>query len=202
MASLTQWTWVWVNSGSWWWTVKPGVLQSTGSQRVGHDSVTRLNWDVHALWKYNVYTHVPLNYKTPYFSYCLRLLACCVPSTFPRLQSPELNSLLSQTRSLPLSAVKSIYRHQVVKKERSVYCRCQARSPGKLVLRTPGLPKGVLKKASLKARWGRWGSRVHDLLVWFSDGLMVVPGWCHRGEHYQSSASRSPGGMCSWPSSS
>ena len=35
MASLTQWTWVWVNSGSWWWTGRPGVLQSIGSQRVG-----------------------------------------------------------------------------------------------------------------------------------------------------------------------
>ena len=32
MASLTQWTWVWVNSGSWWWTGRPGVLQSTGCQ--------------------------------------------------------------------------------------------------------------------------------------------------------------------------
>ena len=38
MASPTQWTWVWVNFGSWWWTGKPGVLQSLGSQRVGHDS--------------------------------------------------------------------------------------------------------------------------------------------------------------------
>ena len=37
MASPTQWTWVWVNSGSWWWTGRPGVLQSMGSQRVGHD---------------------------------------------------------------------------------------------------------------------------------------------------------------------
>ena len=35
MASLTQWTWVWVNSGSWWWTGRPDVLQSMGSQRVG-----------------------------------------------------------------------------------------------------------------------------------------------------------------------
>ena len=35
MASLTQSTWVWVNSESWWWTVRPGVLQSMGSQRVG-----------------------------------------------------------------------------------------------------------------------------------------------------------------------
>ena len=44
MASLTQWRCVWVNSESWWWTGKPGVLQSTGSQRVGHDWATELNW--------------------------------------------------------------------------------------------------------------------------------------------------------------
>ena len=44
MASLTQWTWVWVNSGSWWWTGRPGVLWFMGSQRVGHDWATELNW--------------------------------------------------------------------------------------------------------------------------------------------------------------
>ena len=44
MASLTQWTWVWVNSGSWWWTGRPGVLWFMGSQRVGYDWVTELNW--------------------------------------------------------------------------------------------------------------------------------------------------------------
>ena len=43
MVSPTQWTWVWVNSGSWRWTGRPGMLQSTGSQRVGHDGVTELN---------------------------------------------------------------------------------------------------------------------------------------------------------------
>ena len=37
MASPTRWTWVWVNSGSWWWTRRPGVLRLMGSQRVGHD---------------------------------------------------------------------------------------------------------------------------------------------------------------------
>ena len=42
MASLTQWTWVWASSGSWWRTEKPGVLQSMGSQRVGHDWATEL----------------------------------------------------------------------------------------------------------------------------------------------------------------
>ena len=49
MASPTQRTWVWVNSGSWWWTGRPGVLQSMGSQRVGHDWATELNW--HDRWK-------------------------------------------------------------------------------------------------------------------------------------------------------
>ena len=44
MASLRQRTWVWVNLGSWWWTGKPGMLWSTGSQRVRHDWVTELNW--------------------------------------------------------------------------------------------------------------------------------------------------------------
>ena len=42
MASLTRWTWVWVNSGSWWWTGRAGVLQFMGSQRVGHGWVTEL----------------------------------------------------------------------------------------------------------------------------------------------------------------
>ena len=41
MVSLTRWTWVWVNSGSWWWTAKPRVLQSIGSQRVRHDWVMK-----------------------------------------------------------------------------------------------------------------------------------------------------------------
>ena len=44
MASPTQWTWVWVNSRSWWWTGRPGVLQSKGSQRVGHDWAGELNY--------------------------------------------------------------------------------------------------------------------------------------------------------------
>ena len=44
MASLTQGTWVWVNSGSWWWTVRPGMLQSMGLQKVIHDWATELDW--------------------------------------------------------------------------------------------------------------------------------------------------------------
>ena len=44
MASPTQWTWVWVNSRSWWKTGKPGVLRFMWSQRVGHSWATELNW--------------------------------------------------------------------------------------------------------------------------------------------------------------
>ena len=50
MASPTQWTWVWVNSGSWWWTGRPGVLQFMGLQRVGHDWATELNWTEDRGW--------------------------------------------------------------------------------------------------------------------------------------------------------
>ena len=44
MASLTRWTRVWVNSGSWWWTGRPGMLWFMGLQRVGHNWATELNW--------------------------------------------------------------------------------------------------------------------------------------------------------------
>ena len=61
MASLTRWTWVWVNSGSWWWTGRPGVLQSMESQRVGHDWATELNCYIYTyhlmLFSFNSKTH-------------------------------------------------------------------------------------------------------------------------------------------------
>jgi len=50
LASLTWWTWIWASSGSWWWTGRPGMLQSTGSQRVGQDQVTELNWTEFRPW--------------------------------------------------------------------------------------------------------------------------------------------------------
>ena len=49
MASPTQWTWVWVDSGSWWWTGRPRVLRFVGSQRVGHAWATELNW-IYDVW--------------------------------------------------------------------------------------------------------------------------------------------------------
>ena len=55
MASPIQWVWVWVNSGSWWWTGRPGVLQSMGLQRVGDYWMTKLNW----LHLYNIKFKIP-----------------------------------------------------------------------------------------------------------------------------------------------
>ena len=54
MASLTQWTRVWVNSKSWWWTGRPCVLQSMGLQRVGHNWATELNW---VSWPEELHVH-------------------------------------------------------------------------------------------------------------------------------------------------
>ena len=51
--ALTWWTWVWASSGWWWWTGKHVVLQSMGSQRVGHDWATELNWTEGIQWRPN-----------------------------------------------------------------------------------------------------------------------------------------------------
>ena len=58
MASLTWWTWVWVESGSWWWAARPGVLRSMGSQGVRHDWETELNlteWNVSTFRRYRTW---------------------------------------------------------------------------------------------------------------------------------------------------
>jgi len=64
MVSPTQWTWIWVNSGSWWWTGRPGVLQSTRSQRAGHNWMTELNWTT---WEcsHTLNSSLPFSLKTP-----------------------------------------------------------------------------------------------------------------------------------------
>ena len=52
MASPTRWTWVWASSGSWWWTVRPGVLRARGSKRIGQDWATELNWTNRLFYTY------------------------------------------------------------------------------------------------------------------------------------------------------
>ena len=65
MASPTRWTWVWVNSRNWWWTGRTGMLQFMGSQRVGHDWATELNWTELMFycvkkWKWKSLSHIRL----------------------------------------------------------------------------------------------------------------------------------------------
>ena len=87
MASLTRWTWVWVNSGSWWWTVRPGMLQSMGSQRVRHDWAAELSWTELIfiqnglfLWDCKIYSF--------FLIFCFSVLfqcSCSIFSTSPSL---------------------------------------------------------------------------------------------------------------------
>ena len=58
MATLTRWMWAWVNSGSWWWTGRPGVLQFMGLQRVGHDWVTEFNWTYHCSYHLQIFSPI------------------------------------------------------------------------------------------------------------------------------------------------
>ena len=102
MASPTQWTWVWVDSRSWWWTGKPGVLWFMGSQRVKCNWATELNFDVITLkylsrltlWRFLLYflPGVPSKTRTLWVDFCVWCkrrgqfysLACCCP-VFPAL---------------------------------------------------------------------------------------------------------------------
>ena len=67
MASPIEWTWVWVNSKSWWWTGRPGMLQSMGLQRVRYDWVTELIWSSYDF----IFSICILENKTRYTKYIL-----------------------------------------------------------------------------------------------------------------------------------
>ena len=68
----TQRTWVWVNSGSWWWTGRPGVLRFMGSQRVGPNWATELNWIL--IWRRNVLVLITLLFNVCVFPQMLNYL--------------------------------------------------------------------------------------------------------------------------------
>ena len=82
MAPLTRWTWVWVNSGRWWWTGRPGVLRFMGSQRVRHDWATELNWRNTVIpWKSSFLSNKHLQGKVKYiklrvFIFSLNITPC------------------------------------------------------------------------------------------------------------------------------
>ena len=77
MASLTWCTWVWVDSRSWWWTGRPGVLRFMGSQRVGHDWAAELNWI--RCWALGLYKQNPLPSKIKEVIFFLLVIFLDVP---------------------------------------------------------------------------------------------------------------------------
>jgi len=72
---LTQWTWVWVNSGSWWWTGRPGMLWSMELQRVGHDLATELNWWL-PFWQMWDSISLWFSFAFPWWSVVLSIFSC------------------------------------------------------------------------------------------------------------------------------
>ena len=73
MASPARWTWVWASSRSWWWTGKPGVLQSMGLQRVRHDRVTELNEKSDDFTKVNKRTERTGKYVYNFYGFYLKI---------------------------------------------------------------------------------------------------------------------------------
>ena len=102
MASLTGWTWVSANSGSWWWTGRPGVLRFMGSQRVGHDWATELIW--------SDLTHSQMLISVSFiFSWMLSILLVFHTVIFTKIIiSPTYNGL-NYLWSVDLSSPSSIY---------------------------------------------------------------------------------------------
>ena len=116
MASLTQWTWVWVNSQSWWWTGRPDVLQSMGSWRVGHDWVIELDWT--DKWKKEK-THCHFNRCKKYWQnstsiYDLKSSVRCIGGTYGTIKmsfmtNPQLTYSMMKTESFSSSISNKRY---------------------------------------------------------------------------------------------
>ena len=114
MASPTRWTWVWVNSGSWWWTGRPGVLWFMRLQRVGHDWATELNWTE---WLSN-------NTRCPEFSACAELCKFRSSSYPSRYKAYFISSYLSQgwifhyknslSRMVTTCSLPALWQHRLV----------------------------------------------------------------------------------------
>ena len=112
MASPTRWTWVWVDYRSSWWTGRPGVLWFMGSQRVGHDWVTELNWILFSTVVRQ--TYVPINsvkglllfYHIFTGTYCL---LSSYPQSFPASGTYPMSQLFaSGGQSIGVSASESV----------------------------------------------------------------------------------------------
>ena len=101
MASPTQWTWVWVDLGSWWWTGRPGVLWFMGSKRVRHDWVTELNWSLEATSSKSVSSLVG---RKPYHWCFLDFVTVFVPFPRPSISVVVQSLSLTQLYAIPWTA--------------------------------------------------------------------------------------------------
>ena len=109
MASRTRWTWVWVNSRSWWWTGRPGILQFMGSQRVGHDWVTELNWIYRCMFTGEEGNR---GWNKTKMQSCSLLVSICITCTYLQETHTEL-LCLCWSKSAPNNILFSIYSHAV-----------------------------------------------------------------------------------------
>ena len=101
MASPTWWTRVWVNSGSWWWTGRPGVLQFMGSQRVGHNWATELNWYLEWVSLGRIFRRpgvLKIIQPHPLILYTGRLRTWRWEMTCPSSQSPWVSTVVKRQR--------------------------------------------------------------------------------------------------------
>ena len=126
MASPTRWAWVWVNSGSLWWTGRPDVLWFMGSQRVGHYWATELNWtdicenkccnvnNIYAFFFHLVLSKMLLFQRTAFD----HMVGLKVRENVPRSRGPELRPLASLRGQTPgwmiSSSVRSIIKRLMV----------------------------------------------------------------------------------------
>ena len=111
MASPTQWTWVWASSGSWQWTGKPGVLQSMGSQRVGHNWAAKLNWTFKK-WCTVKFTFFWLYSSVEFENYmemCNSLQSRCRAAPWPLPQVPRCSHLYSILSPAPALDVVPVF---------------------------------------------------------------------------------------------
>ena len=108
MASLARWTWVWVGSRNWWWTGKPGMLQSIGLQRVRHDWATEQQMSFHwALGTAPCYIDPLSRWKKKGACLChiLRKHSVSSVEVGPRIRAPGISWITEKPRWLPTKGV-------------------------------------------------------------------------------------------------
>ena len=111
---LTQWTWVWINSGSWWWTGRPGVLQSMGTQSIRYDRVMEYTHTQVCVYKYIKPNHFALYLKlTNIFSQLWKVkvksLSCVWLFAIPWTTARQASLFITNSQSLlKLMSIESV----------------------------------------------------------------------------------------------